>query len=867
MAEPARRRRRFLRGLALLWGLSLVASHLWWWTHPSAPVLGPADQLRELAAVDGEARLEARVPLAFRDLGSRAAHAPTVVLLHGSPGSFQDFDALAARLPADLRVVVPDLPGFGKSRGDLPDYSARAHAIYLGDLLDELQIERAHLVAFSMGGAVAAELAERAPERVASIAMVASIGVVELELFGDQDLNHLVHGAQLTAIEAARLFVPHFGRAEGWMLGRSYARNFYDTDQARVRGCLERYAGPMLILHGERDFLVPVEAAREHARIVPQSELVVLDASHFVLWTRPEQVAERVTEFVRRVESGAAPARAQASPARLAAAQRPFDPASIPPAGGPALLVLFLILVVGTFITEDLTTIAAGLLVAQGRIDFVPAVLACSFGVYVGDLGLFLAGRWLGRPVVERRPLSWFVTPEAIERASGWFQRKGLKAIFLSRLMPGLRLPTYFAAGVLKTRFWTFALYFLIAVLVWTPLLALFAVWLGAPALELFERWGALALVLVLVAILVTERVVIRLFTFRGRRALVGAWLRWTRWEFWPPWLFYPPVVLYVLWLGLKHRSLSLVTAVNPAIPTGGFIGESKSAILDGLRARRDLLAPYRLIRAAAPPAERLELARAFQAELDAPLPIVLKPEVGQRGSGVRVLENQEELEACLAELEVDHILQRYVPGPEYGVFYLRAPGAARGRVFSITEKRRPEVVGDGAQTLEELILRDRRAVAVAPTYLGLHAARLQDVPVPGERVRLVELGTHCRGAVFLDGGHLATPELEAAIEELSRGYEGFWFGRYDLRAESEEAFRAGRGFQVLELNGVTSEATHIYDPKTPLLEAYRVLFEQWRLAFEIAAANRTAGARPASVGEMLRELASYRRVQRSHRN
>ena len=93
----------------------------------------------------------------------------------------------------------------------------------------------------------------------------------------------------------------------------------------------------------------------------------------------------------------------------------------------------------------------------------------------------------------------------------------------------------------------------------------------------------------------------------------------------------------------------------------------------------------------------------------------------------------------------------------------------------------------------------------------------------------------------------------------LSRGYSGFHFGRFDVRAESEEALRAGR-FRVLELNGVASEATHIYDPKTPLLAAYRVLFEQWRLCFAIGRANAAAGHRPTPLRELLREVFTFLR-------
>src|SRR6266581_4633806 len=71
--------------------------------------------------------------------------------------------------------------------------------------------------------------------------------------------------------------------------------------------------------------------------------------------------------------------------------------------------------------------------------------------------------------------------------------------------------------------------------------------------------------------------------TERGRRHLVSTWRRCTRWEFWPPWLFYPPVLAYVFGLMVKHRSATIFTAANPAILAGGFIGESKYDILQGL--------------------------------------------------------------------------------------------------------------------------------------------------------------------------------------------------------------------------------------------------------------------------------------------
>lgn len=80
------------------------------------------------------------------------------------------------------------------------------------------------------------------------------------------------------------------------------------------------------------------------------------------------------------------------------------------------------------------------------------------------------------------------------------------------------------------------------------------------------------------------------------------------------------------------------------------------------------------------------------------------------------------------------------------------------------------------------------------------------------------------------------------------------------MRVPDLEALRAGGALVVIELNGLTSEATHVYDPRHTLREAYRGLCEQWRLAFEIAAANRRHGARPAALADVLRLYARYRR-------
>jgi membrane protein DedA with SNARE-associated domain len=485
----------------------------------------------------------------------------------------------------------------------------------------------------------------------------------------------------------------------------------------------------------------------------------------------------------------------------------------------------FLLIAAATFVSEDLTCITTGALIAAGKIGFLPGVLACLAGIYVGDLLLYLAGRFIGRPILRWKPLGRLLTDKKLDRASQWLAHRGACVVILSRFTPGLRLPTYVAAGLLKTHFWKFSFYFLLASILWTPVLVGAAALLGKSLPHIGFAGPAILLIAAPLRKLQPA--------WQARRRLLGWFRRRTRWEFWPPWLSYIPIVPYILLLGIKHRSLTLFTATNPGIPSGGFVGESKSAILANLP-----LVPAWTI------ADSAAAVYDFMDSNGLSYPVVLKPDVGERGNGVAIARGAREIADYFADTSRKTILQKYVPGMEFGIFYYRYPGEPQGRIFSITEKRFPAVIGDGSSTIAELVLRDERAVCLADLYLGRLKRSAADVPAAGEQVPLAELGSHCRGAIFLNGAGLETAALRSAVDLIARKFPGFHFGRFDARAESIEELQCGR-FQVLELNGVSAEATHIYDPSVSLLEAYRVLFRQWRIAFEIGAENRNLGHQP----------------------
>src|SRR5262252_2462373 len=139
----------------------------------------------------------------------------------------------------------------------------------------------------------------------------------------------------------------------------------------------------------------------------------------------------------------------------------------------------FLGVVVGTLAKEDLTCIATGLLIQRGEVGVIAGVLACTTGIFVGDLGLWLLGRIFGQAAIAWPWTARGLGTRRVDEIRAWLERHAAGAIVASRFLPGTRFALYVVAGVLRLPAAVFAVWALVGALLWTPTIVLLTATLG----------------------------------------------------------------------------------------------------------------------------------------------------------------------------------------------------------------------------------------------------------------------------------------------------------------------------------------------------------------------------------------------------
>jgi membrane protein DedA with SNARE-associated domain len=179
-------------------------------------------------------------------------------------------------------------------------------------------------------------------------------------------------------------------------------------------------------------------------------------------------------------------------------------------------LLLFVAIVLLTFVQEDAVTVTAGLLAGRMVVDPLTAVAAVVVGTAVGDLALHAAGRWLAdtRPVVRLRG--------ATGSLEGRLRKHGLAALAIARFVPGTRLPVFLGSGVVRTPLLSSSVVIVATTLAWTPVLFYLGYGAGEHVLAMLTP-STVALALSLVAAAWFAPRLVRLATARLAPSAAGA--------------------------------------------------------------------------------------------------------------------------------------------------------------------------------------------------------------------------------------------------------------------------------------------------------------------------------------------------------
>ncbi|MGH2665562.1 D-alanine--D-alanine ligase [Flavobacterium sp.] len=298
-------------------------------------------------------------------------------------------------------------------------------------------------------------------------------------------------------------------------------------------------------------------------------------------------------------------------------------------------------------------------------------------------------------------------------------------------------------------------------------------------------------------------------------------------------------IPIYFLWAyyALKVKTIFFFNASNPGMKNGGFIMDSKKEIYDLIPQR--YYPKTELVKENTPFAtieELLDHSKFF-------FPLIAKPDIGLRGSAVKKIHSIEELKQYHDKANFDYLIQDLIPYQnEIGIFYVRYPHEAKGRITGIVSKEYLIVTGDGVSTITDLLKQNPRYELQLKSLEKENKEQLSKVLDEGEKQNMVPYGNHCRGAKFIDASHLITPELNESINEMCLQIPGFYFGRMDIMYQSASDLEQGKNFAVVELNGAASEPTHIYDPNHSIFFAWKELARHISYMFEISVANNKRG-------------------------
>jgi len=230
-----------------------------------------------------------RVELDGRTVTLRSAgEGVDLVAVHGLAGSWRWWSPLVARLSAECRVHLVQLPRLGRFRGaDL--------SMWLERLLDAAGLGTVHLAGHSLGGLVASELAMLQPERVRRLVLIAPAGI---------PCERSTCSRVLALLEELRALRAYYRTIVGDAIrtgpaGLAHGITYvWDHDLRAELGAVQ---APTLLVWGDHDRLVPGWLAETWQRSLPGAQVVRLQCGHVPMWESPQELASSMLAFLHEI--------------------------------------------------------------------------------------------------------------------------------------------------------------------------------------------------------------------------------------------------------------------------------------------------------------------------------------------------------------------------------------------------------------------------------------------------------------------------------------------------------------------------------------------------------------------------------------
>lgn len=257
-----------------------------------------------------------KASLYYRDTGSGIP----VLLIHGFAEDGAVWNEVAGRLASDCRLLVPDLPGSGRSELSEETVSMESLAGTLKQLLDKEGIERCVFIGHSMGGYISLAFAEQYPERMAALGFFHSTAYADT---GEKKLNRKKsiefiqqHGAAPYIRQSTPNLFAAGTREKRPALVEDMVRRYSDFAPASLiaylgammqrperLSVLERFEGPVLFIIGEKDQVVPLDQALRQAHLPPIAEVRLLpEAGHMGMLEDAEAGSNAIRSFLNFIK-------------------------------------------------------------------------------------------------------------------------------------------------------------------------------------------------------------------------------------------------------------------------------------------------------------------------------------------------------------------------------------------------------------------------------------------------------------------------------------------------------------------------------------------------------------------------------------